>query len=146
MAEFKSLAPTIDENDQTVLSLVHGMGEFTSDSLEMLNRQGMASSAPDVRYAPQAWLDDFKEIPEQPGPSTVFAIGEKISRFGFIELGRNRAKLVCANPSPCEFDQRLIAHMAERSASTAHFARVTHDPTQPCRQKGGASCTYILSW
>jgi hypothetical protein len=146
MAEFKSAAPATKVSDPAVMALVHGMGEFSSDSLEALDRQGVESSAPDVRYAPQAWLDDFQAIPEYAGPSTVFEIGEKISRFGFIELGGNRAKLVCANSSPCELDERLIIRMAERSASKARFAKVTHDPTQPCRQKGGTSCTYILSW
>jgi len=144
--EFKLPAPSADVSGQAMLSLVSGAGELPPDSLEGLNRQSVESATSGVRYAPPAWQNAFQEISEDLGPSTVFQIGIKIGRFGFIELGRSRAKLVCANASPCELDQRLIAAMAQRSASPARAATVIHDPTQPCRQKGGASCTYLVSW
>ena len=146
MREFRSSISSADVSGQAMLSLVSGAGELSPDSLEGLNRQSVESAASGVRYAPPAWRNAFQEISEDLGPSTVFQIGVKIGRFGFIELGRSRAKLVCANASPCESDQRLITDMAQRSASPARAATVVHDPSQPCRQKGGASCTYLVSW
>ncbi|MBZ4400187.1 hypothetical protein [Myxococcus sp. AS-1-15] len=57
--------------------------------------------------------------------------------------GKNEGHVVCGNPYPCRFDQGLIKGMAQRFMP---HAVVTHDPDQGCRQKGGASCTFIVTW
>ena len=142
MAESKSLMSPIDCNGQTVLPPVG----FSPDPPETLARHEMESTAADIRYAPQSWRNAFNDLPEEVGPSVVVQVGQKIGRFGFIELGGSRARLVCASASPCEFDQRVIADLAQKYATKTRAAMVTHDPTRPCRQKGGPSCTYLVSW
>jgi len=72
--------------------------------------------------------------------------GGEIGHYGFTKLGPNRAKLVCANPYPCDFDLGLIQSMARRFQPAGRAPSVAHDETQPCRRKGGASCTYVVSW
>jgi hypothetical protein len=72
--------------------------------------------------------------------------GGEIGRYDFTRLGPNRARLVCTNPYPCEFDLGLIQSMARRFQPVGRTPSVTHDETQPCRRKGGASCTYLVSW
>lgn len=57
--------------------------------------------------------------------------------------GKNEIVMVCDNPYPCRFDQGLIKGMAQRFQPTA---QLTHDAHQGCRQRGGASCTYVVTW
>jgi hypothetical protein len=72
--------------------------------------------------------------------------GGEIGHYEFSKLAPSRAKLVCANPYPCEFDSGLILSVARRFPPAGRTPSVTHDETQPCRRKGGASCTYVVSW
>ncbi|MFX0183939.1 MAG: hypothetical protein ACFE95_12720 [Candidatus Hodarchaeota archaeon] len=55
----------------------------------------------------------------------------------------NKVVLICENPYPCDFDRGIIVEMARRFDISAH---VYHDDTQPCRKRGGNSCTYIVTW
>ena len=71
--------------------------------------------------------------------------GGEIGHYTFTKLGPNQAKLVCANPYPCEFDLGLIQSMARRFQPAGRTPTVIQDETQPCRRKGGASCTYLVS-
>ncbi|AKF11602.1 hypothetical protein [Sandaracinus amylolyticus] len=57
--------------------------------------------------------------------------------------GKNEVRLVCDDAYPCRFDLGLIRGMAHRFEAGA---TVTHDAHGPCRTKGGASCTYIVTW
>jgi len=72
--------------------------------------------------------------------------GGEIGHYAFTELGPNQAKAVCANPYPCDFDLGLIQSMAKRFQPAGRTSTVAHDQTQPCRRKGGDSCTYLVSW
>ncbi len=72
--------------------------------------------------------------------------GGEIGHYDFTKLGPNRARMVCANPYPCEFDLGLIQSMARRFQPAGRTPSVTHDETQSCRRKGGASCTYLVAW
>lgn len=146
MSEPTMPAPADDGTHRSRLPMRHEKGVFSSPSLDAVSRQAIGTPAENLRHPPQAWVEAFRELPEPVGPSTVFEIGERIGRFGFIELGGNRAKLICASSSACDFDHRFITNMVERSTSHLRSARVAHDPTQPCRRRGGASCTYWVSW
>jgi hypothetical protein len=58
-----------------------------------------------------------------------------------------RAQVVCDNPYPCEFDHGLITFAARQfKPQEALLVNVSHDDSQPCRNKGGRSCTYIINW
>jgi len=72
--------------------------------------------------------------------------GGEIGRYAYSKLGPNQGKLVSANPYPCEFDLGLVTSFARRFSPVGHPARVAHDDAQPCRRKGGGSCTYLVSW
>ena len=72
--------------------------------------------------------------------------GGEIGHYSFSKLGRSAAKMVCANPYPCEFDQGLVKSVAKRFLPPGKTAVVAHDDAQPCRRKGGASCTYLVNW
>ena len=45
-----------------------------------------------------------------------------------------------------EFDTGLIKSIAKRFSPAGHSAAVAHDETLPCRRKGGACCTYTVTW
>ena len=72
----------------------------------------------------------------------------EIGHYHFERTGERTAAMVCDNPYPCDFDRGIIAAFCNRflpKGSTTK-ARVTHDDSQPCRKKGGSSCTYVVTW
>jgi len=72
------------------------------------------------------------------------AMLEGIGHYGYERVeGKNEIVSVCGNPYPCHFDRGIITTMAQRFQPAA---RVRHDDTKPCRNKGGESCTYIVVW
>ncbi len=77
--------------------------------------------------------------------------GGEIGRYEYVELaeegGLKRARLVCPNPYPCSFDRGVIEGFAHRfKTPEIRDVLVLHDESQPCRKKGGDSCTYTVSW
>ncbi|NTX39664.1 hypothetical protein HUA78_35035 [Myxococcus sp. CA033] len=69
---------------------------------------------------------------------------EGIGHYAYTAIaGKNEGYVVCGNPYPCRFDQGLVKGMAQRFMPNA---TVTHDPAHGCRQKGGASCTFVVNW
>lgn len=72
--------------------------------------------------------------------------GGEIGHYTFTSTGPNSAILVCNNPYHCEFDRGIIEAMARRFQPKGISPKVVHDDTCECRQKGGESCTYKVSW
>lgn len=77
--------------------------------------------------------------------------GGEIGGYQFKHIGTQdgleKASMICADLNPCAFDLRVIEGFAKRfkpAGSSDIVAR--HGDTQPCRQKGMESCTYIISW
>jgi len=66
--------------------------------------------------------------------------------YKFTKTGERSGKMVCHNPYPCPFDIGLVEATARKFAPAGARVRVTHDDTQGCRQKGGDSCTLLISW
>lgn len=57
------------------------------------------------------------------------------------------AVFVCGSFYPCDFDRGMAEGLARRfPPSKTALVRVEHDDTQPCRKKGGDSCTYKILW
>jgi hypothetical protein len=54
-----------------------------------------------------------------------------------------RARVICEEPYPCEFDRGLVSALASRFEP---MAKTVHDNAAPCRKKGDATCTYVVSW
>lgn len=73
--------------------------------------------------------------------------GAKMEGIGHYDCrpvpGETKIVCVCENPYPCDFDRGVITAMANRFQVRAN---TTHDDTQPCRKKGGRSCTYVVKW
>jgi hypothetical protein len=54
-----------------------------------------------------------------------------------------KATVVCEQPYPCEFDRGLVTAFATRFEP---MAKTVHDNAAPCRKKGGASCSFVVTW
>lgn len=67
---------------------------------------------------------------------------EGIGHYTATKEGDRRFKFVCDNPYPCDLDRGIIAGMAQRFQPKAQLA---HAPGS-CRNKGGTSCTYMVTW
>ena len=63
---------------QTVLSVVDGMGVFGESARDILKKNGITDPQPGTWYKQQDWLNAFRQISEQVGKATLFAIGKKI--------------------------------------------------------------------
>jgi hypothetical protein len=73
--------------------------------------------------------------------------GGDIGTYGYQKIGDRGARMVCRNPYPCEFDRGIIISVAKRfKPADVAAVNTTHDDTQPCRSKGGDSCTYVVEW
>lgn len=69
---------------------------------------------------------------------------EGIGHYGYAPVpGEKKIISVCENPYPCAFDSGIIQAMSKRFEP---LARMEHDDTQPCRKRGGQSCTYVVTW
>jgi len=72
--------------------------------------------------------------------------GGELGRYRFEKTGKKSGLILCDNPYPCAFDFGIIKATAYRFGGKDAMPVVKHDDHQPCRQKGGESCTYIISW
>lgn len=69
---------------------------------------------------------------------------EGIGHYGYQRSdGKDEIIAVCENPYPCHFDRGILTSMALRFQPAA---RVRHDDSRPCRNRGDASCTYTVTW
>jgi hypothetical protein len=72
---------------------------------------------------------------------------EGIGHSGFEEAEKAKAKMICNNPYPCDFDRGSVEAVAKRfKPAGSSAARVTHDDSAPYRKKGGDACTYLVEW
>jgi len=72
--------------------------------------------------------------------------GGDIGNYKFEKTAPNVARIICKNPYPCNFDKGIIQAMAERFRPSGSIVSVTHADDQPCRNKGGDSCTFVVKW
>lgn len=70
----------------------------------------------------------------------------EIGSYDFVSLDERSGKMVCDNPYPCSFDWGVIEATARKFSAGQELPFVTHDDSQPCRNKGGDSCTYFIRW
>lgn len=70
----------------------------------------------------------------------------EIGHYRFEQGRRHSGTVVCNNPYPCPFDLGIIQGTTRRYAPSGSLILVLHDRSQPCRQTGGESCTYKVSW
>jgi len=96
------------------------------------------------------WPSDIEKIEE--GLSSIDVAyhmnhrGGEIGHYRFSATGTRSGKMVCDNPYPCAFDLGIIKATARRFTPKGTVVIVEHDDSEPCRNKGGESCTYRISW
>jgi len=78
MAQFKPFAPNVQVLGQTILAIVTAMEKGQESRKEILARHGIKNPEPQQWYPQEAYLNAFKEISENVGPSTLFVIGKSI--------------------------------------------------------------------
>jgi hypothetical protein len=131
---------------------------------------------PDGWYSQQAFLDALKEIAERIGPNTMRQIGKNVAlvvplppeidtlekalsgisqgfkashrggtvpRMEFIKTGENAAKIVSGTPYPTELEMGMLAGYAARFGKTI---KISLDKSQPMRNSGGGTDTFLLKW
>jgi hypothetical protein len=69
--------------------------------------------------------------------------GRTIGGYNWTSTGERRGSMRCDNPYPCALDLGLLESALTRFGMTG---TVAHDESQPCRHKGGDSCTYLVEW
>ena len=70
----------------------------------------------------------------------------EIGHYTFERTGDSSARMLCANPYPCDFDRGIIEAMARKFAPKGRAPAVVHDDNAPCRKTGGESCSYEVRW
>jgi hypothetical protein len=99
-----------------------------------------------------ASIDVAYHMNHRVGGKTLFdartgKMDEGIGHYGYESAGSKRARMVCHNPYPCDFDRGIIDAMAQRfKPPGCLFVNVKHDEAGPCRKKDGESCTYYVEW
>ena len=69
MAQYKAMAPGVEVNGQTVLSVVDAMS-VKRRGLQILAENGIEDPKPDEWYQQQSWLDAFRTIGDEMIPSS----------------------------------------------------------------------------
>ncbi len=78
MAQFKAFAPGVEVRGEAVLTFVEAMGAFRRLAREILRDHGIDEPEPGQWYPQQAWLDSFRTISEQVGPTTLVQLARQI--------------------------------------------------------------------
>ncbi len=72
--------------------------------------------------------------------------GGEIGHYRYEKVSEKSARIICNNPYPCEFDMGIIEATAKRFSAPKTVVIVLHDSNVSCRDKGGRSCVYTVSW
>lgn len=68
---------------------------------------------------------------------------EGIGHYSVTEIGKNKIKMVCENPYPCDFDRGIITAMARKFEQ---LAEVKIERGTKGRKDGENSSSYVISW
>ncbi len=71
--------------------------------------------------------------------------GDDKSAKTVTAVEKNHLQIVIRTPYPCEFDHGYLRVIVKRFKPESS-AMVKHDNTQACRNHGGESCTYQITW
>jgi len=72
--------------------------------------------------------------------------GGPIGSYTWRSSGKSSGVMVCQNPYPCDFDRGIVEATTKRFKPAGAIVQVVHEGAQPCRKKGGNSCTFTVSW
>jgi hypothetical protein len=68
-----------------------------------------------------------------------------IGSYQYLKTGDRSAVMMCDNPYPCAFDKGIIQAVAKRFAPSDAVVHVDHK-SKDCRNRGGQSCAYEVTW
>ncbi|RBI60115.1 hypothetical protein DMJ13_20925 [halophilic archaeon] len=71
--------------------------------------------------------------------------GGEYGSYEIEEVGPNEMEVTCHNPYPCDLDKGIIKGAAEEFSSSTAFVDVDEQSSH-CRQDGGDSCVYRVTW
>lgn len=71
---------------------------------------------------------------------------EGIGHYRFEPVSSRRARVICDNPYPCDFDRGIVESAARKFAPKNAKITVEHTAAHSCRNSGAAFCTYDVSW
>jgi hypothetical protein len=66
-----------------------------------------------------------------------------VGHYDFEQTGEDTGRIVCDTPYPCEFDKGVLKGTMKRFGG--QYPKITED-THECRDDGGSTCTYTVSW
>jgi hypothetical protein len=139
LASFKSIADTVGPT--TLMAIGKKIPEnakFPPD----INTIDKALAAIDVAYH----MNHRSGGRQLFDPSTG-RMSEGIGHYNFVKVNETKAKVICNNPYPCEFDKGIVEAMAKRfKPAGSMFVKVTHDDSCGCRKRGGDACTFVVEW
>jgi hypothetical protein len=72
--------------------------------------------------------------------------GGDVGQYLFTKTRERSGRMVCNNPFPCPFDMGIVERVAEKFGTPGDSLAITHVSPETCRQLGGESCTYELTW
>lgn len=78
MAQYVPFEDGVEVNGQTVLAFANALPMFRDDMINILAQYGIQDPKEGEWYAQADWLNAFKEIGEEYGANTLFAIGKAI--------------------------------------------------------------------
>ncbi len=96
MAMFKAFSDGVEVNGETVLSVVNGspVKEFT---LDILAKNGIKEPKEGQWYSQQTWLNVFKIISDEIGPTLLYSIGHSIRNSAIFPAGINTIEKALAS-------------------------------------------------
>lgn len=137
---FKEVADTVGDYNLFLI------GNAIIENAEFPPLEGLeqALGAIDVAYHMNHQLDGEVMFDDQTG-----AMLEGIGHYSLTHFNgeQRRAIMVCTNPYPSKFDEGIISEIVKRfRPKGSRRYEVKLDETKEQRNKGGESCTYLISW
>lgn len=148
MAQFVALAPGVQINGGSILSIINAMGVFKRSADNILEQRGLVNLTADQWYPQQIWLDAFKEICAKLGSSSLKQIGGNIPNTAQFPPGLDTIEKALG-----ALDAGY--HMSHRGGLIGHYkfvstgprsANVICDTPYPCDFERGIIDTMAMKY
>jgi hypothetical protein len=123
MAQFVPFQDGVEVNGQAVLAIVNALDAGKSTRLKILSKHGIVDPHPNEWYSQKAWLDAFKEISEELGVHTLFAIGEAIPENAIFPPEINDLQKALSSID-------IAYHLNHRGGEIGHYTLTAFDLEQ----------------
>ncbi len=86
MAQYEPFESNVEVNGQAILSFVKALPAYQNELNEILKNHNLIDLKPQEWYSQKLWLDAFRQIGEEFGANTLFAIGKVIPESAIFPL------------------------------------------------------------